>query len=471
MLYEFQLYKDPVFGGAVVDPSPLLERANGLVGKDTRGVGRRCCRGSVGNVSPGSSYRLVHLLRCGNVSVAIFYKINNVDPDLFLLIVNRSSNSEILLKQTVFVVYGADIGNSNAVDVSGPGVIVDCRFGKIGIGFGGAQMKNGFVVFIRLSAFPILDYCDLLCDGFIRNREIIPVGSICVCKQSRILCKEIIKRLVVDENDSVHVDCNSVVSFIKREPFGSFYLSENIAAGFQTCELYKTVAAGSLFAVVVTAVQFELGAGNFVSVGFVVLPESQRMIRIINYCEHPVLFIKREYNSLSFVVVYRYFAGFVTFDLELFIQKDIIRIGGGLDQVVSTFFKVSYANDTVASRTYGHIYGVAVIRLAGDKERYIRQRSSIILAVYVTMFIEIEVAVDTRRVAECPYAVFISDNKISVYSVRLVCFAFGYYDGNYTVLVDNDRHFGVILQIIVYAVNFLEAVCTSGNIGKVYFSE
>ena len=225
MLYEFQFDKDPVFGGAVVDPSPLPERADGLVGKDARGVGSRCCRGSVGKVSPRFLNGLVHLFRSGNGSVVVFLEINNVDPDLTLLIFYCSSNSEILLKQTVFVVYGTGIGNSNAVDVSGPDVIVDRRFGNVGVRFLGVEVERRCDVgrFAFFKTDPFLYNCDRTLVGLVGYREIIYIiGS---GAAGQILVDECLYRFAVDGDGSLFVDDDRVVLVVKKESFGSFEFS------------------------------------------------------------------------------------------------------------------------------------------------------------------------------------------------------------------------------------------------------
>ena len=213
--------EDPVVGGVVVDPSPLFEFEDRFFIKYVL-----ACRGDRrGDIRPRFLNRLVHLFRSGDVSVVVLFKRSDVDPDFLRRVVYRPLDPEVLLDQTVFSCCRPIIRNSHAVDVRGPCVVVDRRFGNVGIRLRGVEVERRCDVrsLSLCKSDPFFYYSNGSLFGFVGYREVVYItGNGGTCK---ILVDVFLYSLAVDGDVAVVIDDDCVVLVIGNDSFGSFKLS------------------------------------------------------------------------------------------------------------------------------------------------------------------------------------------------------------------------------------------------------
>ena len=466
ILYEFQFYEDPVVGGSVVDPSPLFEETDcGIIEYVLARRGDRR-----GDISPGFLNGLVHLCSGGDGSAVVFFEFYDVYPYfLFLAVFVKCFRvSELLLKQTVFACSSPVVGNSHAVDVRSPGVVVNSRFGNIRFGFSGVEMEHRSDV--RSLAFrkahPFFYDGDGAFLGRVGDGEIIEAraGS---AAAGKVFVDELLHRLAVDGDVAVFIYEDRVILFIEFEPFGGHELFEHVSAGDEVFEEYYTVGTGSLLVVIIIAGELEGSAGDRVVGRFVVLPEFELVIRSVDDGEIAVF--ERIHGVAFFVNVADgdYSVG-VADHREFGIQREIVFGGRSLDHRISTSFEVLDMDHAVAAGRYGHIDFIGIVRRTVYEERHVAERRRVSGAGDLAEFIEVEVAVDALFVAEHPgfFVFVVSDNDVAVGFVGICAVADGLADEDVAVMVDGDRHFGMVFDEVVCAVLFLQRVGAARQVAE-----
>ena len=123
-------------------------------------------------------------------------------------------------------------------------------------------------------------------------------------------------------------------------------------------------------------------------------------------------------------------------------------------------------NNAVRSAGEDHADVRTVIRCAGKNEFYVGNRNGVSFSVDRAFFVKRKFAVDTRRVAESPYAGLVVNayDEVSVHGPVVGAAALRLADVYHAVLVDGKRHLRVILQVVVNAVDLLKVVCASRDI-------
>ena len=322
-------------------------------------------------------------------------------------------------------------------------------------------------------AFPDLDdgYAALL--GFVGDREIgditdVEAGSVEFPEE---ILDEFVSRFAVDGDIAVLIHHHNVDGLVEDVPLGSFQLLQEVSAGLQIRKRDTAVGSGDLLGVVVLSGQLESGSADAVGVGGVVFPQIELVVRSID--DDVFAVFKREYPLAVFgLVIDRDFSGGVTADLVGHVGQDVSESGLGLDHIVRTHFKVRDMDD--AGRVGGeiHLDLGAVIGVAGEVERNVRDKGRLVrMSDDLSVLIKVKVAVDTLAVPEDPGVVLqLVHHDIAVLIVEVVTFSVGLADVDHAVLVDGDRHKGVIDEIIVYSRNLLKGIFTPRDIVEGHLS-
>ncbi len=96
------------------------------------------------------------------------------------------------------------------------------------------------------------------------------------------------------------------------------------------------------------------------------------------------------------------------------------------------------------------------------------KRRRVVFADNSADFVKIEIAVDAFLVAEHPgfFVFVITDDDIAVRFIGISAVADGIADEDVAVMVDGDRHFGVVFDEVVYTVLFLQRVGTARQVAE-----
>ena len=332
-------------------------------------------------------------------------------------------------------------------------------------------MQHRRSILVRSAAFPLFDDGYGLLDRFVSDREIIPAGGIrgiiiVFLKES---LDELISCKAVDRYGSVIGNDHSVRRLIKNIALRSDEFFQNVIACLKLSEFDQAGSIGNDFTVISASGETELRACDAVArKSVVVLPDLKTVVWLIDDSEFTVN--QRIHDIVAVHIINCNFSCRVAVDCIDSVKQNMIVVGRDLCHLIRAHLKVNDMDNAVTVGRYDHIDRCLIIGITGDRERDVRKRDGVIAPVYRAAFIEIKVAVDTGRVAQHPHIGILidADHKTVVNGPVVLALAHRLAYMYDAVLVDRDRHLGVVLKIIVYAVDFLEIIRTSRDIVEQY---